>query len=247
VLHELGRDHRFIAPDMLGFGRSEMPSGPRDDLGADAQARIILELLDHLGIESAGVVAHDSGAYVAQILAREHPSRISNLLFFNCPTPGVGRSWIDNGHYGEIWYTSFHQFDWTAALVGHNEQTLRIYLEHFLTHWPHQKDAFANAIDLWVDNFGKAGALQGGFNWYRGQLAGRLAVINGQAAPVPVIHQPTRVHWGRHDPVLKSEWSERLSGYFSNLQLSFAEECGHFVHVEAPAEAAAVINETFGA
>ena len=40
--------------------------------------------------------------------------------------------------------------------------------------------------------------------------------------------------WGAHAPVLKAEWRDRLSEYFTNIWVDVTEEAGHFVHYEAP-------------
>jgi pimeloyl-ACP methyl ester carboxylesterase len=89
-------------------------------------------------------------------------------------------------------------------------------------------------LERFVDNFMRPGVMQGGFNWYISQNAGRLAVMAGTAPKPPVISHPTRVLWGRHDPILKSAWADVLPEYFSDLDVAFAERSGHFVHVEEP-------------
>ncbi len=91
----------------------------------------------------------------------------------------------------------------------------------------------------------RPGNLQGGFNWYIGQNQGRLAVMAGTAPKPPKIAVPARVHWGRHDPILRSEWADVLPAYFEDVELSFCEGAGHFVHMEQPDEAAAVIDAFF--
>jgi hypothetical protein len=40
----------------------------------------------------------------------------------------------------------------------------------------------------------------------------------GTAAKPPVITVPTLILWGRHDPILKSEWADVLGDYFSDIQ-----------------------------
>jgi pimeloyl-ACP methyl ester carboxylesterase len=82
----------------------------------------------------------------------------------------------------------------------------------------------------------KPGNLQGGFNWYVSAHRARLAVMRGevpasQRAPIVL---PTRVLWGESDPVLKSEWTDRLGEFFSDLVVSTVPEAGHFVHYEKP-------------
>jgi len=71
-------------------------------------------------------------------------------------------------------------------------------------------------------------------------------VMSGTSQKPPMITVPTRVLWGRHDPILKSAWADVLDQYFSDLELSFAEGSGHFVHYEEPDLAAAEIDRFFG-
>jgi pimeloyl-ACP methyl ester carboxylesterase len=100
-------------------------------------------------------------------------------------------------------------------------------------------------LERWVDNFVRPGNLQGGFNWYISQNAGRLAVMAGTAPKPPMITQPARVLWGRHDPVLKSAWIDVVGDYFENVEAGIAEDAGHFVHYEQPDLAAREIARFF--
>lgn len=246
MMNRLHKGFHLIAPDLRGFGESAKAPEPRSDVGANAHADDIAALIGALGLGPVGIVAHDVGAYAAQALARRHPQLVDRLLFFNCPTPSVGPRWVREGHVNEIWYQSFQQLALAEQLVGASRENCALYFGHFLTHWCHRKDAFAPALDLWIDNFMKPGNLRGGFDWYRSQNAARLAAIDGHAPPSVKIHQPARVHWGRHDPILKSEWAEYVPEHFDEASVSFCERAGHFVHVEAPDEAAEVFSAFFG-
>lgn len=246
LINRLHPDFHLIAPDLRGFGDSAKADGPRSDAGANAHADDMAALLEELALGPVGVVGHDVGAYVAQGLARRHPQRVSKLLFFNCPTADVGADWVHDGHVNEIWYQSFQQLALAEKLVGLNREACALYFGHFLSHWCHRKDAFDPALDLWIDNFMKPGNIRGGFDWYRSQNSARLAVIDGHAPPSIRIAHRTRVHWGRHDPILKSEWAGFLPRYFDDVETSFCETAGHFVHVEAPDEAASVFRAFFG-
>ena len=163
------------------------------------------------------------------------------------PYAGIGARWAAPEHLGEIWYQSFHQQPWAAALVGSSREACRTYFRHFLSHWAHDPRAFDEDIEAWVDNFLKPGNLQGGFNWYIGAHQARLAVIRGEAPkrsrrPISV---PARVLWGASDPVLKCEWADRLDEFFSDIDVSVAPEAGHFVHYEQPALACREIKAFF--
>jgi pimeloyl-ACP methyl ester carboxylesterase len=81
VTERLSGDFRCIAPDLLGFGRTECP--PDGDFTLGAQASQVLKLMDHLDLEEAVVVGHDWGGGVAQIMAARHPERVAGLVLVN--------------------------------------------------------------------------------------------------------------------------------------------------------------------
>lgn len=84
ALARLAPYRRCIAPDLLGSGWSE--AAPDQDLGPESQVRMLLSLLDGLGIVATDVIANDSGGAVAQLLAIRHPERVRSLLLTNCDT-----------------------------------------------------------------------------------------------------------------------------------------------------------------
>jgi pimeloyl-ACP methyl ester carboxylesterase len=237
----------LIAPDLRGFGDSDKPSlEPSVEATADIMADDLKGLIDALGIARVGLVGHDVGAYVGQAFARRYPAHTLGLFFFNCPYPGIGPRWGAPDHLIEIWYLYFHQPKFAAARVGSSREACRLYCQHFLSHWAHDPHAFDADLEAWVDNFMKPGNLQGGFNWYLSSNASRLAVIKGTEPKPPPIDVPTRVLWGRHDPILKVDWIDRLPEFFSRLELDIAEDAGHFVHYEQPDLAAREIAAFFG-
>lgn len=236
-----------IAPDLRGFGDTGKPyPGPSDAMTADVLADDLAGLLDALAVDGpVGIVSHDVGAYLAQDFARRWPQRAAGLFFFNCPYAGIGKRWGEPGHLKEIWYQSFHQQPWAAAMVGSSRAACSIYFRHFLTHWSGVKTAFDEDFEIWIDNFMKPGNLQGGFNWYVSVNRARLATIAGTAPqPAPII-TPTRVLWGGKDPVLKAEWMDRLPEFFTRLEASVAPDAGHFVQMEQPQLAAQTITDFF--
>lgn len=69
-----GRFH-WIAPSRFGYLRSTF----RDGATFDDQAHAYAVLLDHLGLESVGVVAFSHGGPSALLLALLYPGRVSSL------------------------------------------------------------------------------------------------------------------------------------------------------------------------
>ena len=247
IMRRLAGSFTLIAPDFRGFGASgKGEGGPSDHAGADVHAADMLALLDRLGIEQIGFVAHDVGASVGQSLARLAPARFTKLFFFGCPYPGIGARWNEPGHLKEIWYQSFHQQPFAPALVGATRASCAAYIGHFLRHWAGRPDAFDDVFEAFVDNFMQPGNLQGGFNWYRSANADRLAIMRADALAMPQITIPTRVRWGDRDPLMPYGWSDRLGETFTDLDLA-PIPCGHFPHREDPDRAASEIRSFFEA
>src|SRR5262249_53336505 len=150
------------------------------------------------------------------------PERVTRLFFFNCAYPGIGQRWGDWQHFPETWYQQFHQKEFAAALVGSSPAACRIYFQHFLTHWSHQKHAFDAHLDDWVANFMANDNLQGGFDWYIGVSRFRRRMMQEGALAVPKIQAPTYLLWGAHDPVLRFEFADKLGDYFERHTLEKA-------------------------
>jgi pimeloyl-ACP methyl ester carboxylesterase len=230
--------YRLAAPDLRGFGDSDKPAGP---WGPEDHAGDLLALLDTLGIERVGVVGHDVGGAVMQVLARRAPERLAGLFFFDFFYPGMGARRGAPDRLNEIWYQSFHQMAMAPAVVGASRDSCRAYVGHFLRHWAHREDAFDVVLEAFVDNFLKPGNLEGGFAHYKASHAGRIAMIKGEAPKLPPIAVPACVRWAEHDPLFPFAWTDRLGETFADLDLAMFPGVGHFPHREDPERAAAEI------
>lgn len=230
----LSQQFDVIVPDLRGFGDTDTPPGipSLDDYVAD-----LAGLLDHLGVERAGIVSHDVGAHVAQTFVLAHPHRVTGLFFGNCPYPGIGRRWIEDQHANQIWYQSFHLLPLAVELVGASRDSCRAYFKHFLDHWSARPGRFDDDLEVWVDNFMKPGNLEGGFNWYKAGNEARLKQISEGPQPRAMIELPARFLWGKYDAVLSNQWIDGLEDYFSNAIIETCEDAGHFVFYEQPERA----------
>jgi pimeloyl-ACP methyl ester carboxylesterase len=83
--HIIGRvqhRRRCIAIDLMGLGYTDI--GPAQDVSFTAQARMLAEVIDVLGIEIVDLVGNDSGGAIAQIFAASYPDRLRSLVLTNC-------------------------------------------------------------------------------------------------------------------------------------------------------------------
>jgi 3-oxoadipate enol-lactonase len=88
---EFARDHRVVIFDYRGTGKSGKPSAPysTDMFAADAVA-----ILDHLGLEGAMVCGHSMGGRVAQLIALDHPRKVSKLILASSGAAHPGETGI---------------------------------------------------------------------------------------------------------------------------------------------------------
>lgn len=81
-LSQLHRLRRCIAIDLLAHGDTRI--APDQDVSVTANARMLAEFLDALGIDRVDLVGNDSGGGIAQIFAAHHPQRVRSLTLSNC-------------------------------------------------------------------------------------------------------------------------------------------------------------------
>jgi pimeloyl-ACP methyl ester carboxylesterase len=82
VIARMREGRRCIALDLMGLGYTQI--GPAHDVSFTAQARMVAQFLDALGIDRVDLVANDSGGAIAQIFAARNPDRIRTLTLTNC-------------------------------------------------------------------------------------------------------------------------------------------------------------------
>jgi pimeloyl-ACP methyl ester carboxylesterase len=86
----LSRDWRVVRLDLRGHGSSQVPPTDRPLL-LERLVTDVVELLDHLGCETAHIVGNSAGGYLGQQLAMTRPERVKSLSLFGS-TPGLKNS-----------------------------------------------------------------------------------------------------------------------------------------------------------
>ncbi len=78
VFAALAKDHRVIALDLPGHGRSDKPA--REEAYGLRVVEDVVLLLDHLDVKKAHVVGYSLGGMVAVKLMARHPERVASCL-----------------------------------------------------------------------------------------------------------------------------------------------------------------------
>ncbi len=91
--------HRVLAPDLIGFGRSDKP-GHIDDYSYQRHVEWVTSWFDALDLRGVTVVVQDWGSLIGLRVAAENPVRFSKLFIVNgflptaqSPTPPAFRIW----------------------------------------------------------------------------------------------------------------------------------------------------------
>ena len=79
VFATLAKDHRVIAVDLRGHGKSDKPHQPK--AYGDEMARDVVRLMDHLKIQRADVLGYSLGAMIAGRLATMDPERLTRIVY----------------------------------------------------------------------------------------------------------------------------------------------------------------------
>jgi 2-hydroxymuconate-semialdehyde hydrolase len=98
ALPALGERFDCLAPDLIGYGKSDHPDDP--PRGAEAWLDIWvnqqIELLDNLGLEKAHLVGNSMGGALSLHLLNRHPDRVDRLaLMGTMGTPHQITPWLD--------------------------------------------------------------------------------------------------------------------------------------------------------
>lgn len=213
VVGPLSKSHKVVALDLKGFGWSDRPAG---DYSPAAQARIVLALANHLGLEDFDLVAHSWGASVALRLALDAPERVRKIALYDAwvyaeqmptffwwsRTPFLGEFMFD------LWYTERTDEKMASAF----------YDKRYVT------EAFVEVVEEQVNRPGTvAAALQ----------AVRDQRYEEYQQNYRKITHETLLLWGEDDVVTRLEFGKVLAADLPNARLITYPRCGHFPMIEA--------------
>lgn len=214
VADALGRDARFICPDLPGFGDSPA-STPYDGYALGA---LLVALLDHLGVERAVFAATGMGGLGAIRAALDHPDQVSGLVLigvhFEQPDALMAEgyrmmidAWGDHGPTGDF-----------ADAVAH---------AIFGDHTPH--------AEVWKARWPALGPLAGPHAF------AALADADPIRHRLGEIRCPARVVHGARDEAIPREISEQLAARLSGAGPVEVLDGPHCLTLTHPAEIADAI------
>ena len=230
-----GRFH-VIAPDLPGFGQSDMPAHDAFAYTFDRLAGVMDRFTEIVRFDRYAVYVFDYGAPTGFRLAVKHPERITAIISQNgnAYEEGLSEGWNPIRAYWQ---------DMSAA----NREALRVFLNPETTVWQYThgvSDAVSVSPDGYsLDNFylARRGADEVQldlFGDYRSNVALYPAFQNYFRTRQP----PFLAVWGRNDPFFLPQGAEAFKRDLPDAVIRFFET-GHFALETHAAEIAAAIRD----
>jgi pimeloyl-ACP methyl ester carboxylesterase len=221
---------RVIAPDLVGYGYSEKPR--RGEYTIEAQARMILGLMDQLGIESATLVGSSYGGAVAATCALDAPQRVSRLVLVDAvindepirqPLARVARAPVVGDLITPLMIDSRALSRWRRkkkicsadSPLIHDEKRLEAH------HRPLRASSAHRAV------------LRTLRNWHANRIEQEAHHIT----------QPTLLIWGENDLEIPLKAGEYLQEAIPRARLIVFRRCGHLPQEEYPREFTKLVTE----
>jgi pimeloyl-ACP methyl ester carboxylesterase len=234
--------YRAVAPDQLGFGRSEKPSDPRA-YSYERHVRHFAAVMDELRLDDVTLVVHDWGGPIALAWAVEHPDRVRRLIVLNTvgwPPP--------SGRRLSLGYRVLAAPVVGDVLVRGAHAVVRYALLRALVTRPiprQDRASYVEAHPSWASRAGILAAIRDSAEVVRGGPArDRLARVGARLDRLAV--KPTLIVWGMRDPILKPSLLWRWRDRFPHAEVHELHDAGHFLQEDAHERVVPLIVEFLG-
>lgn len=227
IIPRLAKAQRVIAPDLLNYGQSAKPKSA--DVSINAQSRMIVKLMDALGVRRADIVAHDIGGGVAQLIAVNYPEKVRKLVL------------MDSVCFDSWPIPEFKPLQQQGAENAMSLSEFVNMMRGFMPNGVYDKSAMTDdVIDLYLEPWSSEDGKRAFFRNLR-----RLNKEYTQAIATELKHLPhqTMVMWGDNDPFQKPEYAPKLVETIPNAELFWVKDTGHWLVDEKPDEIGNKINQ----
>jgi haloalkane dehalogenase len=231
--------YRCIAPDHVGFGRSDKVVEDEWYV-VERHVERVAHLIESLDLRETTLVVQDWGGPIGLRQAVDSPDRFARLFILN--------TWL---HHDGFAYSEgvrrWHEMATDPAKLGGDMPTGRI-VAGTLLRPGHDKAAVVRAYDApFPDARYKAGPRR--FPWclpFSRPIEGNAASQQRCFEALPGLGKPVHFVFGDADPIFTWDWAERWASLVPGATLDRIAGAGHFVQEDAPDDVAAVLLRHLG-
>jgi pimeloyl-ACP methyl ester carboxylesterase len=227
VAPALGRTHRTITFDFVGWGTSSTPPPGHtytfDDLRGDLEA-----VLAYFHVGRVVPVVHDASGWPGIDWALDHPDSVAALVLLNTayfPVPGQAPPYVIRALAALDLRPQFIAAAGTDALM--QRALLRTQASRFFDDKRRQQ-VFLPIFERYIRTTGPG---------IFGLTATLLTTARDRAANIPRMQAfapPVSVAFGADDPYLNPAVARALASVFPGSRLELVEHAGHYVQLDRP-------------
>jgi pimeloyl-ACP methyl ester carboxylesterase len=238
LIPALAADFHLVAPDLPGFGQTDLPSHTEFSYSFDNIAKVIDRFTEVVGLKRFAIYVFDYGAPTGFRLATWHPDRITGIISQNgnAYEEGLSEGWNPIRAY------------WNDPSPA-NRDALRAFLKPEATLWQYTHgvtDATLISPDGYsLDNYylAREGATEAQLDLFGDYKSNVVLYPEFQAYFRN--HQPRFLAiWGRNDPFFLPPGAEAFKRDIPNADIRFFDT-GHFALETHCEEIAAAIKDVF--
>ncbi len=198
---------RVYMPDLLGFGRSEQPAD--FSYSVRDQAAVVVHFMDALGIKQVELGGWSMGGWIVQLVASEHPERVSRLIIIDSVGLNIKPTWNTDLFVP----TSPEQLDQLDALLMPNPPTIPPFI----------------ARD-YLRRFSRNGRV------IKRALATMKTGQDVTDSLLPQLKMPVLIVWGSLDQIVPVNQAQIMHNLIPQSQLLVIPGCGHLVPLQCATE-----------
>ncbi|MEX0270297.1 alpha/beta fold hydrolase [Leptolyngbyaceae cyanobacterium UHCC 1019] len=224
-------DYRVLAPDLLGWGRSEHPE--RNYLAED-YISTITEFLEKTCTEPVPVVASSLTAALTIRAAIARPDLFKSLIL-TTPTglSDFGKDYTNNFFIQLVKTPILDRLLYSAGIA--TSGGIRNFLEE--RQFARPERVYPEIVEAYLASAQQPNAEYAALSFVRGDLSFDLALY------IPQLQVPTAIVWGKESQFTEAEVGQRLTSLNPEAvkQFQLLNDCGLTPHLELPAIAIALI------
>ena len=222
VVEKLAAQHHCITPDLPGYGDSPAPAD--FDFSVAHQGQWVRALVSALGLSRVHLVVHDIGGPHGLSFAAQHPEMLRSLTIFNTLfSPDVP------------WH--FWARVWRTPILGELAMTFgsgALFVREMLKGTPKLKREYAE--EAWTHYTPETRRQV--LRWYRAMNLSTVLAGWDTRLRDAIEEVPSQVVWGERDIYIPPWVADRFGAPVHRVV-----DCGHWVMLENPEEAASRIAE----
>jgi pimeloyl-ACP methyl ester carboxylesterase len=220
VLPALAQQFHVLAVDLKGFGFSEKPRG---NYSLNAQADLVMKLLDEVAIPNATIGGNSMGGAVGLLCALNYPERVNRLVLVD---GAIFRRMAESGQrlapplfLKPVIGPMLTALALTSDTLVRRALELSLYDHSLLT--PERLEAYYRPLRT---RGGQRAAFEVARQWD----------LSSAKSNLDRVQSPTLILWGEKDELVPLALGQQLHREMKDSKLVVFENCGHMPQEEQP-------------